>query len=92
MVSNADLKAENEELRRRLAELESGAATPLPAHPSFEMSEGTRQEIEQARNRIAHEEKLTEVTLVNPFDGTPIVVTADGVAHNSGTAVDTEQG
>lgn len=89
--TNAELKAENQELRDRVAALESGTATrPAPARPSFGMSEGTRLEIVEAQRRVATTDGLDEVILRDPFDSSDITVTAHGVTHNSGAAVDTD--
>lgn len=87
MPTNAELTAEveilreeNDGLRARVEELEAGAAPaapPVPALPSFGMSEGTRQEIIAAQTRLASEPRLSEVVVVEPFTGKPITVTED---------------
>lgn len=59
-MTKAELEAENERLRKEVAELRSAGVRPrreVPARPSFGMSEGERDEIE----RIG--------SAVSPFDG-----------------------
>jgi len=59
--TNAQLTEENERLRARVAELETAAGRPagrpVPAQPSFGLSEGERQDIEM------------HGSAVSPFDG-----------------------
>lgn len=81
--TKAQLEQENAELRALLADLEAapaaGATTrPAPQLPSFGLSEGTRNDIEQAQNEIARNPRLEEVRMAEPFTGRVITVTEDG--------------
>lgn len=67
MASNAELQAqveqltadneawaeENEELKARLANADQPAAKPVPAEPSFRLTEGTRDELERLGRAIS---------------------------------------
>lgn len=78
--TRAQLAEENEDLRRQLAELQSGTGTvtrPAPVLPSFGLSEGTRLDILEAQNKLAHDPKVTAMELVEPFTGRRIRVTED---------------
>jgi hypothetical protein len=82
--TKADLEFENSELRARVEELEQQAGSPTvaaprrPELPSFGMSEGTRNDIEQAQNEIARNPRLDVITMNEPFTGRTITVTEDG--------------
>lgn len=78
--TRAQLAQENEELRAQLAELQANPAAPVrpvPVLPSFGLSEGTRLDILEAQNKLAHDRKVTEMVLVEPFTGRRIRVTMD---------------
>jgi len=80
--TKADLEAELTEAYARIDELErtgagTAAAVPRPQLPSFGMSEGTRNDIEQAQNEIARNPRLEEVRMAEPFTGRTITVTED---------------
>ena len=71
------LTAENARLREQVANATSGlTARPVPTEPSFVLSEGTRQEIAEAKRRA----KATghEQTVVDPFAGRAVNVRPDG--------------
>lgn len=78
--TRAQLVEENDELRARIEELESGATMvrPTPVLPSWGLSEGTRLDILEAQNRISHDAKLKALEIMEPFTGKVIRVTADG--------------
>lgn len=83
--TKAELELENTELRARVAELEQADATGVtvasprrPQLPSFRMSEGTRNDIEQVQHEIARNPRLDEVQMAEPFTGGVITVTEDG--------------
>lgn len=81
--TRAQLAEENEALKARVAELEAGApvtadtARPAPVLPSWGLSEGTRLDILEAQNRLAHDRKITAMEITEPFTGKIIRVTAD---------------
>lgn len=78
--TRAQLAEENEELRARVAELESGigaATRPAPVLPSYGLSEGTRLDILEAQNKLSHDRKVTEMVIMEPFTGRRIRVTMD---------------
>jgi hypothetical protein len=79
--TKAELLEENAALRARVGELESGAAPaqarPSPQPPSFGISEGTRNDIEQAKHRIATDPTVNEVQVADPNVGAVMTVTAD---------------
>jgi hypothetical protein len=83
MPTNAQLQAEVDRLTAENARLRDAAAQsssvarPAPTAPSFGMSEGTRQEIEMAKDRIDAEPRLNEVIVTDPFTGKAIRVTPD---------------
>jgi hypothetical protein len=83
--TNAELRAENAALREELAALKGdpvAARKPLPP-TTFTRSQGTQNDIEQARRDIEANPRLDEVTLRDPFTGADIVVTADGVREDA---------
>lgn len=79
--TKADLEQENAELRARVAELleqtHAPAAPRRPELPSFGMSEGTRNDIEQTQLEVARNPRITKATINEPFTGRPITVTED---------------
>lgn len=78
--TRAQLAEENDELRARVAELEANptaTSRPAPVLPSYGLSEGTRLDILEAQNRLAHDRKITAMEIVEPFTGKTIRVTAD---------------
>lgn len=80
--TKAELEQENAELRERVAELEQAGAPAAagprrPQLPSFGMSEGTRNDIEQAQNEIARNPRLDEIVMAEPFTGRAITITED---------------
>jgi hypothetical protein len=87
MVTKEDLELENELLReeneRLRAELDTASEArykrDVPTLPSYGMSEGTANDIRAARDRIDADDKLREVTVVEPFAGKSLTVTADDV-------------
>lgn len=75
------LKRENADLREQLAAARANAkpvpnTRPKPTEPSYGMSEGTRQDIEQAKHRVATGE-VTKLEVASPFTG-KVVKTVTG--------------
>jgi hypothetical protein len=93
--TRAQLAEENDQLRERINELESGPAPtgrPRPLLPSFTLSEGTRLDILEAQNRITHEPRVKAMEITEPFTGRVIRVTADSaeMLDDDGEPVTTE--
>lgn len=78
--TRAQLAEENEDLKRQLAELQSGTGPtvrPAPVLPSFGLSEGTRLDILEAQRKLERDLKVNALELVEPFTGRRIRVTED---------------
>lgn len=82
--TKAELEQENADLRAYIADLEAGmpaavtTAQAAPVLPSFGMSEGTRNDIEQAQHEIARNPKVDEIVFSEPFAGHTVTVTEGG--------------
>lgn len=89
---NIDLLADIERLQTAA---ESGTTPARAPHRVNFVSEGTRQDIEQAQARIENDAKLTHVDVTDTGTGVVFHVTADGVeekadAESPGDAVTTD--
>lgn len=88
MPTKDELEAENARLRAELDQVRQGSSEgvpvvrPAPTLPTFGMSEGTRQELEQAHKRAQDTGK--SVIVVEPFTGAKLQIDPDGAVCNVG--------
>ena len=84
MPTKDELQVENDRLRARVAELESGTPSrPVPVEPSFGLCEGTRTDLELAEERVRGG-YVKEAVVSSPFTGQ--------VIERFGTAADDDTG